>query len=232
MENTNKIKCIEQIMSSTLSDDYKIYYIQSFLLHWIDEEKIIEVVNANRKEEQGTRTLEQLFTDRRNDFEKHMREFEDSYIPKTSWEEMTDNAIAEFTSYCEDEASGFLKELYESGANSGDYVLNEFNYMLWTLAQCIEQFDIPETKTIYYVSINDELFVSGDVVETFTDKDKAIELAEQTINCGKLFEFDGVTGVLHTTAIVNSVSIHRVTKEYYNNEWHTKEDTIIFYKER
>lgn len=44
MENTNKIKCIEQIMSSTLSDDYKIYYIQSFLLHWIDEEQINKII--------------------------------------------------------------------------------------------------------------------------------------------------------------------------------------------
>ena len=93
------------------------------------------------------RTLEQLFIDRRKDFEEHMREFEGSYTPKTSWEEMTDNAIAEFKLYCEDEASGFLKDSYESGANSGDYVLNDFYWMLWTLAQCIEQFDIPETKT-------------------------------------------------------------------------------------
>lgn len=88
------------------------------------------------------KTLEQLFKDSRNDFVELMREFEGSYTPKTSWENMTDNALEEFKGYCEDEASGFLKNSYESGANSSDYVLNEFGSMLWTFAQCIQQFDI------------------------------------------------------------------------------------------
>lgn len=44
MESTNKLKCIERIMSSKLSDDNKIYYIQSFLLHWISEEQINKII--------------------------------------------------------------------------------------------------------------------------------------------------------------------------------------------
>lgn len=92
------------------------------------------------------RTLEQLFIDRRNDFVELMRDFEGSYFPQTSWENMTDNAIQEFKEYCEDEASGFLKDSYESGINSDDYMLKEFGHMLWTLALCIETFDIKESE--------------------------------------------------------------------------------------
>ena len=48
MENKYKCELIGKVLNSTLSDTYKVYYIQSFLLNWVSAEKLIEIINANQ----------------------------------------------------------------------------------------------------------------------------------------------------------------------------------------
>ena len=50
--------------------------------------------------------------------------------PKTSWENILDNVVDWFERYCDDEASGFLDEQFESGLLNADDLIGEFDQWL------------------------------------------------------------------------------------------------------
>ena len=49
-EAAERCELIGKILDTTLSDSDKVYYIQSYLLHWTTAEKIKEVIANNQKE--------------------------------------------------------------------------------------------------------------------------------------------------------------------------------------
>lgn len=49
-EAAEKCDLIGKVLNTTLDDADKVYYIQSYLLHWIKAENLKEVINRNQKE--------------------------------------------------------------------------------------------------------------------------------------------------------------------------------------
>lgn len=48
---TNKnIEIIKGILNTRLKDEQKIYFIQSYLLNWIDEEEMKRIIERNKEE--------------------------------------------------------------------------------------------------------------------------------------------------------------------------------------
>lgn len=48
---TNKnIEIIKGILNTQLKDEQKIYFIQSYLLNWIDEEEMKRIIESNKEE--------------------------------------------------------------------------------------------------------------------------------------------------------------------------------------
>ena len=63
--------------------------------------------------------------------------------PKTSWENILDNVADWFESYCDDEASGFLSNQFESGLLNADDLIGEFDQWLsFGGIEDINEFDI------------------------------------------------------------------------------------------
>ena len=63
--------------------------------------------------------------------------------PKTSWGNILDNVVDWFESYCDDEASGFLDEQFESGLLNADDLIGEFDQWLsFGGIEDINEFDI------------------------------------------------------------------------------------------
>ena len=52
--------------------------------------------------------------------------------PATSWDNIFDNVLEEFTRYADDETSGFILEKFENGEYTADDMDNEFEqYIMW-----------------------------------------------------------------------------------------------------
>lgn len=52
--------------------------------------------------------------------------------PATSWDNIFDNVLEEFTRYADDDASGFILEKFENGEYTADDMDNEFEqYIMW-----------------------------------------------------------------------------------------------------
>ena len=49
-EAAERCELIGKILDTTLDNSDKVYYIQSYLLHWITAEKIKEVIERNQRE--------------------------------------------------------------------------------------------------------------------------------------------------------------------------------------
>lgn len=49
MANKN-IEIIKGILNTQLKDEQKIYFIQSYLLNWIDEEEMKNIIERNKEE--------------------------------------------------------------------------------------------------------------------------------------------------------------------------------------
>ena len=49
-EAAERCDLIGKVLNTTLTDTDKVYYIQSYLLHWIKAENLKEVINRNQKE--------------------------------------------------------------------------------------------------------------------------------------------------------------------------------------
>jgi imidazoleglycerol phosphate synthase glutamine amidotransferase subunit HisH len=48
---TNKnIEIIKGILNTQLKDEQKIYFIQSYLLNWTDEEEMKRIIESNKEE--------------------------------------------------------------------------------------------------------------------------------------------------------------------------------------
>ena len=75
--------------------------------------------------------METFVTDREAFLETVKENFEGE--PRTSWDNILDGVLAWFAAYCDDDASNWLRERYESGEVDTDELLWEFEQFLWGL---------------------------------------------------------------------------------------------------
>lgn len=98
-----------------------------------------EFVGASRKPAPRRRTVKastygDAFEDIERSKDAYIQRWSEEYegTPATSWDNIFDNVLEEFTRYADDESSGFILEKFENGEYTADDMDNEFEqYIMW-----------------------------------------------------------------------------------------------------
>lgn len=89
---------------------------------------------APRRRSVKASTYGDAFKDIELDKDAYIQRWSEDYegTPATSWDNIFDNVLEEFTRYADDEVSGFILEKFENGEYTADDMDNEFEqYIMW-----------------------------------------------------------------------------------------------------